>query len=242
VTISNSSDNLSEESVDAPQAVTEPVAAAPKKMSTLLSLVQFFKPYKLQVWVFLTALVFTAGITLSVGQGLRMVIDQGFAQQSLSHLNQAIMFIVIASVLMAMGTYVRFYLISWLGERVTADLRKAVFNHIVALHPAFFETNRSGDIMSRLTSDTTLLQSIIGSSASIALRSAISFTGALIMLLVTNFKLSLMIIVARYASSPGTVRILLPMSAVMQGKLFSTLRPCRVSPMKNRKKPPSAAK
>ena len=96
MTISNSSDNLSEESVDAPQAVTEPVAAAPKKMSTLLSLVQFFKPYKLQVWVFLTALVFTAGITLSVGQGLRMVIDQGFAQQSLSHLNQAIMFIVIA--------------------------------------------------------------------------------------------------------------------------------------------------
>ena len=98
---------------------------------------QFFKPYKLQVWVFLTALIFTAGITLSIGQGLRLVIDQGFAQQSLSHLNQAIMFIVIASVLMALGTYVRFYLISWLGERVTADLRKAVFNHIVALHPAF---------------------------------------------------------------------------------------------------------
>ncbi len=163
-------------------------------MSVLLSLMQFFKPYKLQMWVFITALVFTAAITLSIGQGLRMVIDQGFVQQSLEHLNQAIMFIVIASVLMALGTYVRFYLISWLGERVTADLRKAVFDHIVGLHPAFFETTRSGDIMSRLTSDTTLLQSIIGSSASIALRSSISFTGALIMLLVTNFKLSLMIL------------------------------------------------
>jgi ATP-binding cassette subfamily B protein len=174
----------------------EPLKEGTKKMSVLLSLMQFFKPYKLQMWVFITALVCTSAVTLSIGQGLRMVIDQGFVQQSLEHLNQAIMFIVIASVLMAIGTYVRFYLISWLGERVTADLRKAVFDHIVGLHPAFFETNRSGDIMSRLTSDTTLLQSIIGSSASIALRSAISFSGALIMLLVTNFKLSLMIVLA----------------------------------------------
>ena len=174
----------------------EPLKEGTKKMSVLLSLMQFFKPYKLQMWVFITALVCTSAVTLSIGQGLRMVIDQGFVQQSLEHLNQAIMFIVIASVLMAIGTYVRFYLISWLGERVTADLRKALFDHIVGLHPAFFETNRSGDIMSRLTSDTTLLQSIIGSSASIALRSAISFSGALIMLLVTNFKLSLMIVLA----------------------------------------------
>jgi ATP-binding cassette, subfamily B, bacterial len=168
----------------------------PKKLSVLLSLLQVFKPYKTQVWVFLAALIFTASITLSIGQGLRMVIDQGFVEQSLTQLNRAILFIVVASILMALGTYVRFYLISWLGERVTADIRKAVFDHIVGLHPAFFETNRSGDIMSRLTSDTTLLQSIIGSSVSIALRSSISFSGALIMLLITNFKLSLMILLA----------------------------------------------
>ena len=179
------------------QAIEDPqLTATPKKLSILLSLLGFFKPYKTQVWVFLAALVFTACITLSVGQGLRMVIDQGFVGQSLDNLNKAILFIVAASVLMAIGTYVRFYLISWLGERVTADIRKAVFDHIVGLPPAFFETNRSGDIMSRLTSDTTLLQSIIGSSASIALRSAISFSGALIMLLITNFKLSLIILLA----------------------------------------------
>ena len=189
--VDTTSDQLASEAV-----AEEPLKEGTKKMSVLLSLMQFFKPYKLQMWVFITALVCTSAVTLSIGQGLRMVIDQGFVQQSLEHLNQAIMFIVIASVLMAIGTYVRFYLISWLGERVTADLRKAVFDHIVGLHPAFFETNRSGDIMSRLTSDTTLLQSIIGSSASIALRSAISFSGALIMLLVTNFKLSLMIVLA----------------------------------------------
>lgn len=175
---------------------TDPSTDAAGKMPVLLSLFQFLKPYRLQISIFLFALVVTAGVTLSVGQGLRLVIDQGFAQQSQEHLNTAILFILAASVIMAVGTYIRFYLISWLGERVSADIRTAVFNHVVGLHPAFFETNRSGDIMSRLTSDTTLLQSIIGSSVSIALRSAISFTGALIMLLITNFKLSLIILLA----------------------------------------------
>ncbi len=166
------------------------------KPSILLSLAQFLRPYGAQITIFLLALIFTAVVTLSVGQGLKLVIDQGFAQQSQDHLNTAILFILGASVLMAAGTYIRFYLISWLGERVSADIRTAVFDHVVTLHPAFFETNRSGDIMSRLTSDTTLLQSIIGSSVSIALRSTISFTGALVMLLITNLKLSLIILLA----------------------------------------------
>ena len=173
-----------------------PSADAVGKLPVLKVLIQFLQPYRTQIAIFLFALVCTAAVTLSIGQGLRLVIDQGFAQQSQQHLNTAILFIVGASMLMAIGTYVRFYLISWLGERVSADIRTAVFNHIVGLHPAFFETNRSGDIMSRLTSDTTLLQSIIGSSVSIALRSAISFSGALIMLLITNLKLSLIILFA----------------------------------------------
>jgi ATP-binding cassette subfamily B protein len=171
-------------------------AEAVGKLPILMVLAQFLKPYRTQILIFLIALICTAAVTLSIGQGLRLVIDQGFAQQSQQHLNTAILFIVGASVLMAIGTYIRFYLISWLGERVSADIRTAVFNHIVGLHPAFFETNRSGDIMSRLTSDTTLLQSIIGSSVSIALRSAISFSGALVMLLITNLKLSLIILLA----------------------------------------------
>ena len=175
---------------------TAPSVDAVGKLPVLKVLIQFLQPYRTQIAIFLFALVCTAAVTLSIGQGLRLVIDQGFAQQSQQHLNTAILFIVGASVLMAIGTYVRFYLISWLGERVSADIRTAVFNHIVGLHPAFFETNRSGDIMSRLTSDTTLLQSIIGSSVSIALRSAISFSGALIMLLITNLKLSLIILFA----------------------------------------------
>ncbi len=164
--------------------------------STLGSLLRFLSPYKREIAVFLVALLLTAGITLSIGQGLRLLIDGGFAQQSKDNLNTGVLFIIGMAILMATGTYVRFYLISWLGERVSADIRTAVFNHVISLHPAFFETNRSGDIMSRLTSDTTLLQSIIGSSMSIALRSGISSLGALIMLLATNFKLSLIVLAA----------------------------------------------
>ena len=166
------------------------------KISFVRSLFSFLRPYRPQVLIFLVALLVTAAITLSIGQGLRFVIDRGFVGQSLNGLNFAVTFIMGAAVLMAMGTYIRFYLISWLGERVSADIRTAVFSHIVGLHPSFFETNRSGDIMSRLTADTTLLQSIIGSSFSIALRSVISFFGALIMLVFTNAKLSLIVLIA----------------------------------------------
>lgn len=94
----------------------------------------------------------------------------------------------------AVGTFFRFYLVSWLGERVSADLRRDVFGNIVRLHPGFFEDNRSGEIMSRLTADTTVLQTIIGSSMSMALRSFLTLTGAVIMMLITNLKLTLIIV------------------------------------------------
>ena len=139
-----------------------------KRISIASSMSKFLYPYGKEIAIFLIALLVTAVITLSIGQGLRLVIDEGFVGQSLDRLGVAVAFIMGAAVVMAIGTFVRFYLISWLGERVSADIREAVFSHIIGLHPSFFETNRSGDIMSRLTSDTTLLQSIIGSSLSIA--------------------------------------------------------------------------
>ena len=136
------------------------------------------------------ALIFTAAITLSMGQGVRLLIDDGFIAGSSVELNRTAMLIIAIACLMAFGTYVRFYLVSWLGERVSADIRQDVFEHLITLHPSYFETNRSGEIMSRLTTDTTLLQTVVGSSASMALRSALTFVGGLIMLLVTNLKLS----------------------------------------------------
>ena len=164
-----------------------------KRLSILLELSQFIKPYKGTVIAAFVALIFTAGVTLSIGQGVRILIDEGFAQQSHEQLKYAIFFILGVTVLIATGTFFRFYLVSWLGERVSADIRLAVFNHVITLHPSYFETNGSGDIMSRITTDTTLLQSIIGSSFSMAMRSALMFLGALTMLFATNIKLTLIV-------------------------------------------------
>ena len=174
----------------------EPSSIVLSNKELFQAIAAFLKPYRPQIAIFMLALLLTAGITLSIGHGLRLIIDQGLVDTSLTSLNTAITFVIVAAILMAIGTSVRFYLISWLGERVSADIRVAVFNHVVSLHPAFFETNRSGDIMSRLTADTTLLQSIIGSSLSIALRSGISFLGALVMLLITNITLTLVVFVS----------------------------------------------
>jgi len=166
------------------------------KLAILTELIQFVRPYKGRVLAAIAALIFTATVMLSVGQGVRMLIDQGFVQQSIVQLQNAVSYIFLITVLIAFGTYARFYLVSWLGERISADIRLAVFNHAITLHPSYFETNSSGDMMARITTDTTLLQSIIGSSFSMALRSMLMLTGALIMLFATNVKLTLVVLVS----------------------------------------------
>ncbi|MEO1078901.1 MAG: ABC transporter transmembrane domain-containing protein [Pseudomonadota bacterium] len=161
----------------------------------LAALARQLAPYRWRLLAAAIALVFTAAATLALGQGLKLLIDQGFAQggdpAALSNAVRVVLFITAA---IAIGTFFRFYLVSWLGERVSADLRSAVFRNIVRLHPGYFEDNRSGEIMSRLTADTTVLQTIIGSSMSMALRSALTLTGAVIMMLITNLKLTLIIV------------------------------------------------
>ena len=144
----------------------------------------------------LLALLVTAAINLSLGQAVKSVIDNGFIAGSEQQLQATILGLVFLVGLLAVGTFSRFYLMSWLGERVSADIRKAVFNRIVTLHPSYFEENRSGELMSRLTTDTALLQSIIGSSLSMSLRSFFMLIGGLVMLFVTNLKLSLVVVVA----------------------------------------------
>ncbi len=163
---------------------------------SLKLLLQFVQPYRNTLIGAGLALVFTALITLSIGQGVRVLIDDGFLAGSRHYLNQAIAAIVTLTLLMALGTYVRFYLVSWLGERVSADIRQAVFDHLISLNPSYFETNRSSEIMSRLTTDTSLLQSIVGSSLSMALRSVLTLVGALIMLLFTNLKLTSIVLIS----------------------------------------------
>lgn len=157
---------------------------------------RFIAPYRWRVLAALAALLFTAAITLSMGQGIRLLVDQGLATQSPHALNQSIGLFFILVLCMAVGTYVRFYLVSWLGERCVADIRKKVFDHLVELHPGFYESNRSSEIQSRLTADTTLLQSVIGSSLSMALRSLIMLIGGVIFLFFTNVKLTAIVIAA----------------------------------------------
>ncbi|MDG3085197.1 ABC transporter transmembrane domain-containing protein [Vibrio hannami] len=167
-----------------------------KNLSILLNLITFVRPYKLRAFFALIALIATAALTLSIGQGVRLLIDSGFAERSPEQLRLAVIFILAVTVMIAAGTYARFYLVSWLGERVSADIRLAVFNHTITLPPDYFEAKGSGDVMSRLTTDTTLLQSIIGSSFSMAMRSALMFVGALIMLFATNIKLTLIVLIS----------------------------------------------
>lgn len=167
-----------------------------RSLHVLGKLMCFVRPYRWQMVAALFALVLTACLTLSVGQGIRILIDQGFTQQSGEALNRAIGFILFITVLISIGTFFRFYLVSSVGERVSADIRLAVFNHVITLHPSYFETNGSGDIMARITTDTTLLQSIIGSSLSMAMRSALMCCGAIVMLFATNIKLSVIVLVS----------------------------------------------
>ncbi|GAA0846043.1 hydrophobic compound transporter HcuC [Marinobacter szutsaonensis] len=155
---------------------------------------EFISPYRRAVAGALVALVITAGITLSLGQGLRILVDQGLATESPANLARAIGLFFVLVLGLAFGSFARFYLVSWIGERVVADIRKRVFNHLIDLHPGFFEQNRALEIKSRFTADTTVLQSVIGSTVSIALRNALMLVGGLILLFVTNPKLASIIL------------------------------------------------
>lgn len=156
----------------------------------------FVRPYWRRLVMALLALVVTAGITLSMGQGIRLLVDQGFMTGSVHQLNQTLGLFLLLVLALAAGTFSRFYLVSWIGERCVADIRRAVFDHLLELHPGFFEDNRSSEIQSRLTADTTLLQSVIGSSLSMFLRNALMVVGGVALLFITNPKLTSIVVVA----------------------------------------------
>jgi ATP-binding cassette subfamily B protein len=171
-------------------------AKSGRSLSPLLAILRFLLPYRGRLLAAGTALVFTAGATLFLGRGIQLLIDEGFSGGTRGDLANAIGVILVIAAAMAVGTFARFYFVSWLGERVSADIRNAVFDNIIHLDPGYFETNRSGEIMSRLTTDTTLLQTIIGSSLSMALRSGLTLIGGLVLMFITNIQLSLIITVA----------------------------------------------
>ena len=151
----------------------------------------YLKPYRGRTIMALLSLLVAAGTVLAFGACLRALIDRGFAQGRPDILNYALASLLAVAVVLAIASGARFYLVSWLGERVVGDLRRDLFDHVVRLGPAWFEVKRSGDVMSRISADAQLIEQVIGSSASVALRNTLMCIGGVVMLVVTNPKLAL---------------------------------------------------
>ncbi|SOE01072.1 ABC transporter transmembrane domain-containing protein [Caenispirillum bisanense] len=154
----------------------------------------FLKPYRGAMIGAALALCVTAAATLSIGVGLQRLIDRGLSAGNPAMLDRALLLMLGVIAIIAAGTFARYYLVTWLGERVVADIRSAVFDRVLTLNPGFFEVTKTGEILSRLTTDTTLIQTVIGSSASVALRNLLTLSGGLVMLFVTNVKLAGMVV------------------------------------------------
>ncbi|MCH6577180.1 MAG: ATP-binding cassette domain-containing protein [Proteobacteria bacterium] len=167
-------------------------AEAPQRagnLDQLVHLYRFVRPYWPAVAGALVALSVAAGTVLVMGLGLRRLVDEGFASGDTALLDGALLALLVVIVVLAGATYARFYLVSWLGERVVGDIRQAVFGHVIGLSPGFFELTRTGEVLSRITTDTTLLQVLVGSTAPIALRNLLLLIGGVVMLAVTSAKL-----------------------------------------------------
>ncbi len=164
-------------------------------LRTLARVGRFLRPYRRQVVYAAVALVVAAAAVLAVGQGLKGVIDRGFGAGNGAELDRTLALMLGVIVVMAGATFTRFYFVSWIGERVTADLRRAVFDHLLTLPPGYFEVTRTGEVISRLTNDTTVLETVIGSSASMAIRNLLLLVGGLVMLAITSAKLTLLVLV-----------------------------------------------
>jgi ATP-binding cassette subfamily B protein len=166
-----------------------------RDFAQFIRLARFLAPYRLRIAGAVGALLVAAACVLALGQGLRYVIDAGFAAASPEVLDRALIAVLGLATLLSLATYARFFLMLSTGERVIADIRRAVFDHILRFAPGYFETVRTGEVISRLTNDTTLLQAVVGYGFSLALRNVLLLVGALGMLLITNFKLTLIVLV-----------------------------------------------
>ena len=166
-----------------------------KNLSALRRLSRYLRPYRLQVALTLVALFVAAGAVLAFGAGFRYLIDGAFGAGHEEALDHALKAALIVVVVLAVATFARAFLVTWLGERLVADIRRDVYSHVVGLSPSFFELTRTGEVLSRLTSDTAVVQSVISASVSQALRNVLLLFGGLVLLFITNLKLTLFILV-----------------------------------------------
>ena len=177
------------------------LADRPKSRSglrTLAGLLPFLAPYRRRLIVAGIALLIAAGATLAMPYGFRQLIDLGFSSAGTvqtTSVNLTFLALFGIACVLAVATAARFYTVSWLGERVTSDIRTAVYAHVLRQSPEFFEVTQTGEVLSRLTTDTTLIQTVVGTSISMALRNLLLLAGGLLMMFFTSVKLSAIIIV-----------------------------------------------
>ena len=164
--------------MNAPLNAASTVPPSRNRLTGLRGLWPFLQPYRRTIFGALLALLAAAGSTLAMPVAIRQVIDAGLKAAHSASVDRYFLGLFALAVLTACCAALRFYLVSWLGERVVADLRSAVFRHVLGLSPSFFEVTKSGEILSRLTTDTSLIQTVVGSSLSIALRSSLTLLGA----------------------------------------------------------------
>lgn len=165
-----------------------------RRIQPLLRLAPRIWSYRGQLFAAMAALLMASAATLSLPVALRHMIDAGFSGEQSAYIDRVFLALFGIAVLMAFATAARYYLVTWIGERLIADLRSDVYRHLLHLSPEFFEKTRTGEVLSRLTTDTTLIQTVIGSSVSIVLRNILTLMGGLIMLVVTSPRLTLMIV------------------------------------------------
>ena len=164
-----------------------------RELGQLPRVLPFLAPYKLAIAGAMVALITAAGTVLALGFGLRRLVDEGFSGDDTALLDQALIVMLGVTALLAMASYGRYYLVSWIGERVVADIRRAVYGHVVGISPAFFEATRTGEIVSRLTTDTTVLQVVLGATTSMALRNMLLLFGGTALLAITSPKLTALV-------------------------------------------------
>jgi ATP-binding cassette subfamily B protein len=167
-----------------------------KRLQPLRELIPFVARYKLVVAAAFVALCASTAVMLFVPMTVRTVIDEGFSTENASAIDEYFIGLMLVALLMGLTSSLRFFLVSWIGERVVTDLRAEVFEHVLGQSPAFFETNHTGEIQSRLTTDTTLIKTVVGSTVSIALRNAFTLVGAITMLVFTSAKLAGLVLLA----------------------------------------------
>ena len=165
-------------------------SAEPEKrnrdLKPLRMLVPFLKPYKVRIAGALLALAVAAGAVLTIGMGLRKLIDHGFSAANPEILDAALIWLGVMILLLAVGTFGRYFLVTWIGERVVADLRRAVYGRVLQFSPAFFETRPTGEVLSRLSADAEIIQTVIGSAASVAMRNILLVLGGLVLMAISS--------------------------------------------------------